>query len=177
MYKTNRRYRLEIEDFDYSFVSKKNQITKVFNKNTDKEYWWFRRNTPVKKDKQLSRTEYKRIVKSIFEATAELMQEYEGGVFLKRYGYFSLLIKPFGKKGIKIGKYFYDNLYHTDGYQYIPILDTDATRFSCIRKMIMDRTYSQPLKKKFWKLITDENFRPKNYYTTLKSIYGHHKSK
>ena len=177
MHKTRRKYKLGIEEIDFNFIQRKNRTTKTLNVGENKEYWYFRRNTPVKKDKQLERGEYRKIAQSFFKATAELIKEYEGGVFLSRYGYFSLLVKPFGKSGYIKGQFFYDSLEHTEGYNYVPILDTDVTTRSCIRRMIMDRTYNSRLKKEFWNLISQEGFRPKNYYSMLKSIYGHSNSK
>ena len=177
MHKTKRKYNLSIEEIDFNFIKRKNRTTKTLNVGTNKEYWYFKRNTPVKKDKGIGAIKYKKIAQSLFKAVSELMKEYEGGVFLSRYGYFSLLVKPFDKKGYTKGRFYYDNLSHTDGYNYVPILDTDVTTRSCIRKMIMDRTYNSRLKREFWQLISQEGFRPKNYYSMLKSMYGHKNSK
>ena len=177
MYNTRRSYKLSREELDIDYEEGKPSILDYYLPGSKKEYRAFKKKTSVKSDKKMSYLAYLKIVKSIYTAVAELMLEYEGGVFLKRYGYFSLLILPYEKRGLKIGKYYYDSLYHTDGYRYIPILDTDASSKSCIKGMIMDRGYKPKLKKEFWKKITEENFRPKNYYTTLKSMYAHKKAK
>lgn len=175
MYRTRRKYRIPIEELNEEYRDYVSKVVKTYSPASKKEYTFFRQNTKRKIDKELSYLDYYKIVKAIFQAVRELMLEYEGGVFLSRYGYFSLLIVPF-QKGYKVSKYYYDNMSHTDGYRYVPILDTDVSSKSCIRKMIMDRTYEKPLRKKFWKAI-EEGFRPKNYYTTLKSMYGRKNSK
>lgn len=174
---TSRKYKYDADELELEENIFASHTINKYNVAGQKEYWYFRRNTIRKKDKELSPTDYRRIVKAIYEAVKELMMEYEGGVFLKRYGYFSFLIKAYAKnKGFK-NKHYYDSLEHTDGYQYIPILDTDVTTVSCINKMIMDRNYNQKTKQEFWTKIRDEGFRPKNYYTTLKSLYAHGNAK
>jgi len=179
MYKTKRKYKIPFEEVENEdeFINYKIRLHDTIKKGNRKEYQYFKKQTDVKKDKKLTESEYKKISTSFFKAAAELMTEYEGGVFLERYGYFSLLIIPYENRGLKIGKWFYDNLQHTDGYRYVPILDTDVTSRSCIPKMIMDRTYNIKLKKIFWKNITEYGFRPKNYYTYLKSLYSHGNAK
>lgn len=177
MYKTKRKYRLALEEINLDYIDKRDTLLKEYNPGNKKEWQRFKKDTPIKKDKKLTHTEYRRIVKSIFKATKELMFKYEGGVFLERYGYFSLLIIPFGRKGLKISKFYYDNLEHTDGYRYVPVLDTDTTTKSCINKMIMDRSYSQKTRAEFWRLIIEEGFRPKNYYSAIKSMFGHANAK
>ena len=177
VYKTKRKYRRSIREVGTKQILHKSRLSKSYNPTNRHAYQAFKKASPVKKDRKLSLKEFRRIHDSVFKATRELMLEYEGGVFLERYGYFSLLIIPYGRKGMKRSKYFYDNFAHTDGYTYVPILDSDVGTKSCIKRMIMDRMYPQELKKKFWKLITDEGFRPKNYYSTLKSMYGHKNAK
>jgi hypothetical protein len=177
VFKTSRKYRLSIEEINLDYIDKKNTLLKEYNPGNSKEWQRFKKTTNVKKDTQLTHTEYRKIVNAIFKATKSLMFKHEGGVFLERYGYFSLLIIPFRNRGLKISKYYYDNLEHTDGYRYVPILDSDTTTKSCINKMIMDRSYAQKTKAEFWRLIIEEGFRPKNFYTAIKSMFGHGNAK
>lgn len=172
MYKTRRSYKIPIEELDLEKMDYAGMVVRTFNPGgTKKELRFFRKRTPIKLDKKLSQGEYNNIVKAIFQATSELMLEYEGGVFLPRHGYFSLLIVPYTKT-LKMGSWYYSNLRHTQGYRYVPILDSDVGTAVCIKGMIMDRAYNKKLRKKFWKLIERHGFRPKNYYSTLKSMFS-----
>lgn len=122
-------------------------------------------------DEQLeNRSTYAKTVREIFNSIAELMLEYEGGVFLEEYGYFYGSIIPWKNEGFK-DKFHPDPLYHTKGYQYTLQLNSNLTSKSCIGGMVMDRTFTQKLSKKFYRSLY-AGFRPKLNFTMLESLYS-----
>lgn len=114
-------------------------------------------------------------VNATTEAIAELLLEYEGGVFVKRLGYFCGMVIPWSK-GFKIRTYGktikYDPFFHTDGYAYTLQFFPDTSRFSIFRGALMDRAFEPELKSKFGRRLY-QGFRPKLYYTSVKDAYGY----
>lgn len=131
-------------------------------------YFYYRKNRKIFSDISENRTTYATVVKAIYEAIGELMFENEGGVFLRHYGYFSPIVIKYGHFNPKRDDYYYHTNMELYGLSFFP----DTTYNSCLKGMSMDRTYSQKMKKDFTKATYERDYRPKLYYTLLKSLFA-----
>ena len=137
----------------------------------DQKGWWFHKtNTKFNNRVPETRTTYSNAVMSIYQAIGELMLENEGGVELEEYGYFTAAIIPWKTNG-RDYKYNKDPYFHTNGQGYALQFYSDIFQKSCIKGMIMDRTFDHRIKKKFHKQMYN-GFRPKLYYTLMRSVHA-----
>lgn len=141
--------------------------------NDQSGYFFYRKRRKIFSHVSENRTTFSKVVTAIFDAIGEVMLENEGGVFLKEYGYFSPILIRSGYKP----KIQHDYYYHTNMEIYGLSFFPDTTFGSCLRGMSMDRTYSDPMKKAFTKATYEREYRPKLYYTLLKSLFGRRDSR
>lgn len=143
-------------------------VTPTLKPNGQSAYFFYRKRRKIFSHISENRSTYSKVVTAIFNAIGEMMIENEGGVFLKEYGYFSPILIKAGHRSKKQ----YDFYYHTDMEIYGLSFFPEVTYGSCLRGMCMDRTYSKPMKLAFTDATYKNNYRPKLYYTLLKSLFG-----
>lgn len=163
------------EKIPYEKIGKTRRLLPSFSPGEQKAYWYYRRNRKSDHEVGENRTLFSKTIQSIFDAVGELMIENEGGVFLEEYGYFTAAVLPWTGNGLESWGRIIDPLFHTDGYlhslQFFPI-----SRKSCMKGMHMAKSYNTTYRSKYYEAILN-GFRPKLYYSTLKSIHDFKKHK
>lgn len=172
-YRPRRKITKEVEFIPKKERGRRDRVLNTLNPTGQSAFWHYRKNRKVKGDAGETRGNFSKASGAIFQAISELMLEYEGGVFLEEYGYFIGTIIPWLDKGRTIRGKLEDPYFHTDGQTYCPQLHTFPRR-SCIRGMVMDRTFNQKFTPKFSQALFN-GLRPKLYYTFLNSIHGYQK--
>lgn len=173
---TKRKISKEIEKVPYEERTQKKRTLPAFQPHDQTGYWNYRRNRKTDNKIGENRSLYSKSVRSIWKAVKELILENEGGVFLEEYGYFNGMVLPWLDKGSEIPNR-KDPYFHTDGYTYCLQLFSTITRKSCIRGMIMDRTFDKRMVKDFSAQLYETEYRPKLYATAIESAFGYKKTK
>ena len=115
-------------------------------------------------------TDYSKIVRSFYTKIARDLVDNESGVFIKNFGYFTILRHP-QKKPIKYndGKTYFNP--KTDNYVYSPCFFGVAKAKPLLHLWVMDRAFSRThVKQKLHKaLISGKKY--KTLVSTLSSLY------
>lgn len=172
---TSRKIKKQVDKIEYTDIKKRKRTLETLKPHVQAGYFFYRKNRETDNEIGENRTLFSKSVTSIWKAVGELMLENEGGVFLEEYGYFNGMVLPWENEGTDIGNS-KDPYFHTDGYNYCLQFFSLLSRKSCMRGMIMDRTFDIHLKKAFSRALFEDH-RPKLYATSLDSMYGYKKTK
>lgn len=149
----------------------KSRTTASFLPHDQTAYFFYRKNRKTNNPIGEHRTRFKEAVTEIYNAVSELMFENEGGVYLEEYGYFSPMEIKFIKTDLKKRRNYLNSNNKDFGLQ----LFTEVSPKSCIKYMVMDRSFSTITKKRFAAALMVKRHKPKLFYTLLMSLYSNKK--
>ena len=114
--------------------------------------------------------EWRDIHDAIWEEISDQVVESKGGVFIKKLGYFAIMMSPRRRKVYLTtsGKYTYND--HTTNHPYHMTLFTNLIANTKLKYWVMDRGYSSRIRKKVYRNLK----KGKKYmlkYTLLKKLY------
>lgn len=140
--------------------------------NEEAFQFYIKHRTNMSSEKAYKSSLHTELVIAMFEAIGRLMAEYEGGVMLKKFGYFQSTVIPYKYGVFNPGEEEHHHFFHTDGYIYTPMFYSDTTTNSCMRGFIMDRTFYAEVKTNL-RHAFEKQFRPKLYYRLMKSLHDY----
>jgi nucleoid DNA-binding protein len=140
---------------------------------TSKEAYNHYKSTAVfrKKENTYTLRQYSKIVRAFYSKVADNLVENEGGVFLKNFGYFTVIAHP-KRQVVKVpyGDVEYFN-FNTDNHLYLPTFFNISRGKPLLNLWVMDRTFSRSkVRARLHKaLVSGKKF--KTYVATLASLY------
>lgn len=143
--------------------------------NDSKVFWYYHKNyTGDKRQKIKNKDDFAVITNAFWRKVGELIIESEGGVMVKNFAYFGIMmsynkvvrIEPYTRRKIY--------LYNTDHHEHYPIMFTNITKYNPLKCWVMDRRF----KKSLFKEMRDKIEKGKRYllnFTLMNKIYKNQK--
>lgn len=116
-------------------------------------------------------TDYSKIVRSFYDKIARDLVANEAGVFIKNFGYFTVLRHPTKYVGFKYpnGKSYFNP--KTDNYIYSPVFFGVAKAKPLLNFWVMDRAFSRSKVKEPLSEALKQGTKYKTLVSTLSSLY------
>ena len=130
-------------------------------------YRLYKQKSKRKKDKQLSHSDYKKVVKLIYKKVGEHMIENTSGVYMDMLGYFCIVMNPIRKMAPGLKRLYPSTIKRI----YTPILFTDTTKGYSLSGWSMDRAFNtRNIKRKLKDKLVNESYHYKFNHTLIKSL-------